>query len=419
MGGNESKKEDHVKVENNTYVVNKTDIEMLNRTNQSVSNNAMVKIIQQNTTQTVATNSLTIDNVELEIDGNLNIDMTNNVSVKITTEFINKVVTQIQTDLAASMTSAIENNVSNEILSKLMNHLDEKTKNGWGDISDKLGIMDKSSESKSTEIINKINTSNELYTKLENVINLVVNSSINTEISNQCINTAINKNNATIQNSKLKVHGNFSLNQLNTLELVSSCTANNEVISEITDKLAQVFDVKIKDDKQNKSSSDTSSDITKETENQGIGGAIGEGAEGVGKGAGEILEKTGDALSKTIDSAGGAVSGIFSGMTWIFIVIGIVIVVAIIGIVIFLNSGAGQEISKSVAAKGLGINANSGQNTGNGQNANSGQNTGNGQNISDIMSMAAIAAKEINGGICSRTNYCNSDNTFLKRLING
>ena len=378
MGGNESKKESHVKVENETFVVNKTDIEMLNETNQRTSNDAIVEVVQSSSTNTVAKNKLTLKGVKIKTSKSFKIDMTNNSSVQITTAFMNKVITRIQSDLSADMTSKIENNVSNDMLSKLMNHLDEKTKNGWGDLGDlseKLGIMDNTSESDSKEIINKINMSNDLHTKLQNVVNLVVNSTINTKISNQCINNMISEIETTIEDSEIDVGEDFSLNQNNTIKLVITCTATNEIISEISDKLTQLFDIEIKDDKQNKTTTDTTSDMTKETENQGIGGAVGEGAKGIGEGASEVIDSAGEAGSKVVKSAGEAASSVFSGMTWIFVIVGFVLVAAIVGIVIFLNSGAGQEISKKVADKGL---------------------------------------SKIGG--CSS---CSSNNTFLKQLISG
>ena len=375
MDGNESKQENHVKVENNTFVVNRTDINMLNETNQNVSNNVIVNVTNSHTTNVKATNRLRIKNSSITVKGDIVIDQTNNSSVQITTEFINEVVTRLQSDLTAAMTSAIENNVSNDILSKLMNNLEENMKKGWGNISDSIGVKNKSEQSDTTEILNNINLTNDTHTDLKNIINLVVESKINNDISNQCMASALTENGIDIEDSDLLTSdGNFRLNQLNTLNFVSSCTANSKVIAEISDKLAQIFDVKIVEDKTNKTSTDTSSDMKKTKEEQGIGGAIGEGAQGIGEGASKVIDSAGEAGSKVVKSATEGVSSIFSGMTWIFVIVGVVIVAAIVGIVIFLNSGAGQDITRKVADKGL----------------------------SKI------------GGAC-----CNSNNTFLSKLING
>ena len=354
MGGNESKQENHVKIENNTFVTNRTDINMLNETTQNVSNNVIVNVTNSHTTNVKATNRLRIKNSSITVKGDIVIDQTNNLSVQITTEFINEVITRLQTDLTAAMTSAIENNVSNDILSKLMNNLEENMKKGWGNISDSLSVKNKSEQSDTTEILNNINITNDTHTDLKNIINLVIDSKINNDISNQCMATALAENGIDIENSDLLTSdGNFRLNQLNTLNFVSSCTANSKVIAEISDKLAQIFDVKIIEDKTNKTSTDTTSDIKKTKEDQGVGGAIEEGAQGIGEGASNIINSAGEAGSKVIKSATEGVSSIFSGMTWIFIIIGVVLVAAIIGIIIFLNSDAGQSITQKVADKGL------------------------------------------------------------------
>ena len=348
---------------------------MLNETNQNVSNNVIVNVTNSHTTNVKATNRLRIKNSSITVKGDIVIDQTNNSSVQITTEFINEVITRLQSDLTAAMTSAIENNVSNDILSKLMNNLEENMKKGWGNISDSLSVKNKSKQSDTTEILNNINLTNDTHTDLKNIINLVVDSKINNDISNQCMASALVENGIDIEDSDLlSSDGNFRLNQLNTLNFVSSCTANSKVIAEISDKLAQIFDVKIIEDKTNKTSTDTSSDIKKTKEEQGIGDAAADAAKGIGEGAGNIIDSAGEAGSKVVKSATEGISSIFSGMTWIFIIIGVVLVAAIIGIVIFLNSDAGQDITRKVADKGL----------------------------------------SRFGGAC-----CNSDNTFLSKLING
>ena len=45
MGGNESKKESHVDIENDTFIVNRTDLDILNKTTQDISNNVINTIM--------------------------------------------------------------------------------------------------------------------------------------------------------------------------------------------------------------------------------------------------------------------------------------------------------------------------------------------------------------------------------------
>lgn len=377
MGGNESKKENHVKVENNTFVVNRTDLNVLNKTSQSVSNEVITNIMNSHSTTMKATNRLRIKNTSFVADGDIEITQSNSGSVEITTDFINEVITTLQTDIAATLTSAIENNVSQDIMSKMMNKLDENIKNGWGNLEG-VGIGNKSTESDLTDIKNNINITNDTHMDLQNIVELVVNSKINNDISNQCMNNILLENEIDMDMDDFIAKGDIRLNQINTFNVISSCTANNQVISSITDTIAQVFDVKIKEDKQTKSSTDTSSDIKKTKEDQGVGDAVSDAAKGVGEGASKVIDSAGEAGSKVVKSAGEAASSIFSGMTWIFIIIGVVLVAAIVGIVIFLNSDAGQSITQKVADKGL---------------------------------------SKIGG--CSSIGGCGSNNTFLKQLISG
>lgn len=365
MGANESKKENYVKVENNTLVTNRSDLNVLNETTQEISNEVIVNIMNEHYSNMEATNTLNLNNVIMESDEDIEFTQTNKGSVKITTDFINDVVNNLQTDIAAKLTSAIENNVNQDIMNKMKSNLDENIKNGWGNIDKIIGIGNKSSESDITDIKNNIEITNDTHIKLQNIVKLVVNSKINNDISNKCISNVIQKNDMSIKDSNFIAKGNIRLSQNNTFEVVSNCIASNKIISSITDTIAQIFDVKIKEDKQTKTTTDTTSDVKKTKEDQGIGGAISDTAQGIGKG-----------INSAAKGIGEAASSIFSGMTWIFIIIGVVLVAAIIGIVIFLNSDAGQSITQKVADKGL---------------------------------------SRIGG--CN-SNYCNSNNTFLKQLIN-
>lgn len=371
MGGSESKKENHVNIENNTFITNRSDLNVLNKTIQKVSNEVINHVMNEHHSNMEATNILNIDNVSITSNNDIEITQINKGSVKITTEFINDIVNNLQNDIAATLTSAIENNVNQDIMNKMMSNLEENVKNGWGNL-DNIGIGNQSSESDLTNIKNNIEITNDTYMDLQNIVELVVNSKINNNVSNKCISNVIQKNDISIKNSNFIAEGNVRLNQSNTFEVVSSCVASNSIVSSITDTVAEIFNVQIKEDKQTISSTDTTADIKKTKEDQGIGDAGAELAKGVGEGAGKIIDSAGEAGSKIVNSAGEAVSGIFSGMTWIFIIIGVVLVAAIIGIVIFLNSDAGQSITKKVADKGL-----------------------------------------------SRIGGCNSNNTYLKQLIYG
>lgn len=351
MGANESKKESSVKIENNTFTINRTDINVLNKTVQNISNSVINNIMNQHSSSLQATNRLRISNTSFIADKDIEISQKNEGSIKITTEFINTIITTLQTDIATTLTSAIENNISQDIMSKMMNKLDEHIKDGWGNLD--FGIGNKSSESDLTDITSNIEITNDTHMDLQNIVELVVNSEINNDISNQCMTDILLHNGIDIEMSDFIAKGNIRLNQANTFNVVSECIANNEIISSITDKLTQIFDVHIKEDKQSTATTDTTSDKTKIKENQGIGDAASEIVDSVGDTGKKLIDSAGDTSKKLIDSAGGAVSNIFSGMTWIFIIIGIVLIAAIIGIVIFLNSSAGQEITKKVADKGL------------------------------------------------------------------
>lgn len=346
MGANNSKKSNILRSENNTYIINKTTINSLNKTIQNISSEIVNNVIQSSTSNVDVQNITNMVGVIVESKDTIKFSQDNTSNIKITDELVSEIVAQLQSNISSELINEITNNVDNDILNDIINKTTENIENGFlntESMNKLLGIGNKSEESNLTELVNNINMNNDITTNLQNIVELVIESSISNNTSQQCMKNVISKNVANFKDSQFySEEGGFVFTQNNTLTLISTCILNSKIISSITDKLMSITQIKVENDTSNKASNKSSNESSKSVKNQGIGDAAADVAKGIGEGA-----------SKIVDSAGNAVSSVFSGMTWIFVVVGVVLIAALIGIVIFLNSSAGQEISKKVIDKGL------------------------------------------------------------------
>ena len=380
--GNKSSKESNLRVENNTFITNETAINSLNETITEKSSNIINKVCQSSYNGAIVKNIINFEGLKVKAK-NVKLTQSNEAAITVDAKLTSKIVSQLKTDLTNDITNAIASNTDSNILSELVNKASENIEKGF--LSDIMNIGNTSEEVDNTEIINNINVNNSTKVNLQNIVKLVLNNTITNEQSQQCVSNVISQNEAYLKNSEYEVDEDFQLAQSNVVNLYISCVCNSEIISEISDTLATVLQVEVESD--NKTSASTSTDNTSEkTEKsegagdaaadiaKGVGEGVGTAAKGAGEGISTAAKGAGEGINSAAKGVGEAASSIFSGMTWIFIIIGVVLVAAIIGIVIFLNSGAGQEITKKVADKGL----------------------------------------SRFGGAC-----CNSNNTFLSKLING
>lgn len=329
------------KSENNTYMVNRTDLEFLNQTMIDKSQKAVQDVLTKHKTEAAVNNTIRLIGVNFK-GSRFVIDQTNDVNVEFTSEVINDITIQIQSNLSNELVNDIQNSVDTNMLADIINKAAENIENGMLNtdiVSDNESI---------TESIQNISVNNSTSVNLKNIVNIAINSVINQKVMSECINTSTGKNIFEMTNDKepvlVDVEGDIIITQQNAVNIVQHCTTTNKIMASITDKLAQITNVKIIEDKKTTTDTKSINEENKTIENKGVG----EVAESVGEGAGNIIDKTGTATGNIIDKSGKAASNVISSSMWIIIIIGVAVVIGIV-LIIFLVKGFASNTVNTIA----------------------------------------------------------------------
>lgn len=332
------------KSENNTYMVNRTDLEFLNQTMIDKSQKAVQDVLTKHKTEAAVNNTIRLIGVNFK-GSRFVIDQTNDVNVEFTSEVINDITAQIQSNLSNELVNDIQNSVDTNMLADIINKAAENIENGM------LNTNIASDNESITESIQNISVNNSTSVNLKNIVNIAINSVINQKVMSECINTSTGKNIFEMSNDTntnepvlVDVEGDIIITQQNAINIVQHCTTTNKIMASITDKLAQITNVKIIEDKKITTDTKSINEENKTIENKGVG----EVAESVGEGAGNIIDKTGTATGNIIDKSGKAASNVIGSSMWIIIIIGVAVVIGIV-LIIFLVKGFASNTVTTIA----------------------------------------------------------------------
>lgn len=332
------------KSENNTYMVNRTDLEFLNQTMIDKSQKAVQDVLTKHKTEAAVNNTIRLIGVNFK-GSRFVIDQTNDVNVEFTSEVINDITIQIQSNLSNELVNDIQNSVDTNMLADIINKAAENIENGM------LNTDIATDNESVTESIQNISINNSTSVNLKNIVNIAINSVINQKVMSECINTSTGKNIFEMSNDTntnepvlVDVEGDIIITQQNAVNIVQHCTTTNKIMASITDKLAQITNVKIIEDKKTTTDTKSINEENKTIENKGVG----EVAESVGEGAGNIIDKTGTATGNIIDKSGKAASNVISSSMWIIIIIGVAVVIGIV-LIIFLVKGFASNTVTTIA----------------------------------------------------------------------
>lgn len=332
------------KSENNTYMVNRTDLEFLNQTMIDKSQKVVQDVLTKHKTEAAVNNTIRLIGVNFK-GSRFVIDQTNDVNVEFTSEVINDITIQIQSNLSNELVNDIQNSVDTNMLADIINKAAENIENGM------LNTDIASDNESITESIQNISVNNSTSVNLKNIVNIAINSIINQKVMSECINTSTGKNIFEMSNDTntnepvlVDVEGDIIITQQNAINIVQHCTTTNKIMASITDKLAQITNVKIIEDKKTTTDTKSINEENKTIENKGVG----EVAESVGEGAGNIIDKTGTATGNIIDKSGKAASNVIGSSMWIIIIIGVAVVIGIV-LIIFLVKGFASNTVTTIA----------------------------------------------------------------------
>ena len=150
-------------------------------------------------------------------------------------------------------------------------------------------------------------------------------------IEQKCLANSNTKNKVNADSVEVSEGGELVFKLENAIDVKIDCISNVKLINNIASDLCNLANIKVVDEKKNKTTNDADIKNTQQVENGGIGEAIG----GV------------------IDNVGDAISGVFESSTTIIFIIGcvvcVVIIVAIFGISYILTDETGAQAVQGLA----------------------------------------------------------------------
>lgn len=335
MGGNNTKSV--TTTENDTTVVNKTTMNVLNKNLYSVANENILKVINETATIANLNNVIKISGY-FKGDLNFKFDQSNYAVIKLTSEVISTMVNKVDTEIVSTLMNDLINNINSNVLSDLVSNAESNIKNGWANIN--FGTSNETVNSS----INNINANNTYETNLQNIVEACVSNTLVTDKVNSCISNIVQGNEFILGpvtdvksgiTEGVVVEGNatIDLKQQNMVNTLTNCIISDSSISQITENLASITGVKIKDDTTSSVTTETKASTSVTAENQGLGAAIG-----------DVVSSIGTALSDVFSGTSGLYSLIIS------VVFCIVLIIAIVGVGYVATNEQGSQTISNIAS---------------------------------------------------------------------
>lgn len=259
MGSSKSKST--ITVENNTTIINRSDINILNKNLNQVTAN-----VTKNSTQKCS-NSVDVQNVidfsNAVIEGDLNIGVLSKdnpckveLDTKATSNFECINASDMQNDIGSAMIDHMMNNIdnkaSNEALTKMIANADSKAETGF------LGIG-ASSSSSNVNNINRYTQVTDNKKNLTNVMKNVIENNMTVNDVASCINEVRTKQgfdaSGTLIKGKVNMC-NFTSNVV--VDSFGKCLNKSGTTSKITNDIAKSLGVTIKEDVESKQTTEQS-----------------------------------------------------------------------------------------------------------------------------------------------------------------
>ena len=244
MGSSSSKTT--VKNVDNKLLVNKSDIDILNQTNNTLIANTIINNASNSTAALVSSQKLIIRGLHAKGDVNINGASQTQTGVL---SFKNLSVVETQNDASNAVLLNMMNNLLSKVdttaLSTMMANAESNAK--IGALSMPGWVKSNSASSNET----KTSITNETKTKLQNVIaNAITNNFTTNNISN-CI-ASVSNNQDILVSDIVSSDGSINItgfSQTQAASLISSCITQNNVSNKIVNNLTGTFGVTIVDDK--------------------------------------------------------------------------------------------------------------------------------------------------------------------------
>lgn len=310
-----------------TTIINKSDIDILNKSINEFIANTIVK--QASNCATSVYQIQTIDLSNMDIEGDLVIgEIEQDQSAVVTFDCVQ--VTSFANELANNLVdryiSEIKNNFSTEVMDKLIAAADASA-------SSSFGATGNTNTNSKVNIDYEFTSITDISKSIQNVIQNSIVNNLNLEDIQDCIATV--KANQTVTTAGTKVGGNVTIGvirQKQASELVASCLQQKDNANKITTQIIKTLDLTVDESNSVKKTTETDAQAQSKSENKGVGEAVGDMFRGVG-----------DMLSN--------IFGMSSGFTLV-IILGIIAFVIISIFYVYFTRGSGESDLDSFSSPG-------------------------------------------------------------------
>ena len=322
--------------ENNTLIVNETDIQVLNKSLNNFITNTTIEDAKKCSAGISQLQTVKFKGVKTTGDFNLNLNQKQAAALTFDCLQTSTVRNEIANQMMQSMMDKIENTNSSDVLNKMESLAAAKQTSGF--LSTSFG------SSTSSDASNKVNYTqrNTTHQNLQNIVENAVQNNFTTKNLSECISKINQDQNVEVINLDIGGNVNAVIAQDQAAELFSQCIQTNDIGNSITQALTSDLGVETK----------TTNAVKTETDMKGT-------AESVQENRGP-LESLGALFGSLFASFGGGWMG--SCMSCI-----ICIVLIVVGIFVFKKLTASKDNANNAD------NADNADNTGD----NSGDNSGN------------------------------------------
>jgi hypothetical protein len=311
MGGSSSKST--VYQESNQLIVNKSDIDLLNKTMNQLQVDTIMKDAQKCSAGIAQDQLIELSNVETT--GKISIGASQKQSANLTFSCVNQ--SKVRNDIVSKMINNImeklETNADTDILNKMAQVA--RTKATSGAISPPWGKADTKSD-----LTQKFNTTSvtDVRKNLKNIVENAVSSTFTVDNVKSCIASA---NNTQVQRYRnLKGESlDFFPSQEQAATVIADCINASDVSNKITSGLTKYLDIQVRDDTSTKSKTEGEQKAETEAKKKGVidetGDAVASAAKGVGDGIGTAAKGIGDGIGNIFRGLFGSIGKMFGGGT--------------------------------------------------------------------------------------------------------
>lgn len=230
--------------ENNTLVINKTTLDLLNEQNNSLVTNVVMNQANKSSASILQSQSLKFKGLKSGGDINIkNITQLQKASVSFKSVQANDVKNEVSSQIMQSVLADISSKVDTDVINKMIANAESASKTGGFSLG--YSQSDANTANKSTTTLD-----NTTEYKLKNIINTSIENNFKTETLNECIGTV--RNNQDIVFEDITSAGNQTyelITQEQAVELLQECINSNGITNDISTSLSNLFGVKVEEKK--------------------------------------------------------------------------------------------------------------------------------------------------------------------------